>query len=624
MLIIAVIVAVSIRITKAKLDQVISYTYYSAYSTLSDVSRSMYLDIQDKKVDEEYLTFNIQSLKAIFTEKIAELKIFFNTNFTSPVYAYGAGAADVNNVYCSSEFVLDSSLCNQSINLNTVENIKPDSFASTCYNKRSTPTLQPIPNGFPGVNMSCDEPYPYRRIQACDYGLAFDLSSAPSDDAIANSLKNSDGYTCASQCDYGPNNSSACYRIGLSAQVCPGSGVFKCGWYNASNILTGSNGGGLWTCPEPADIGLHVAPEDEDKEYYHMVNRKTITGTCYYYAVRCHDAGFLFNDRCYTCENPPFNPMEQYKIDALMDKYCTEPEEPDGGGGEVDPNPPDPDPDEPEPDIPDPDVPDPDLCDKTSEGAPCGMILDAAACEYVADPDFSRDCPEGKSWNDAICGCENTIASLPKTGVKFCELFETYVNISGTFCDGDLIADNTTDFSGKKPDITLRNGIKLYNLSSSDAAAISELESIAGIDPSNMTDSVAKEYYEQAGYIVYADIDGKNGDSKLWEDVYPFYITLSGKVIPLFDKDNPGQSGADSKKHLEVSVSRRKFQQRGIVWILKSVPFQQAACTAGYVSQNAPYCKNYGLTIDNNCQTNVNPRYSPCKIKPIKPIGLFF
>ena len=67
MLIIAVIVAVSIRITKAKLDQVISYTYYSAYSTLSDVSRSMYLDIQDKKVDEEYLTFNIQSLKAIFT-----------------------------------------------------------------------------------------------------------------------------------------------------------------------------------------------------------------------------------------------------------------------------------------------------------------------------------------------------------------------------------------------------------------------------------------------------------------------------------------------------------------------------------------------------------------------------
>ena len=50
MLIIAVIVAVSIRITKAKLDKVVSYTYYSAYSTLSDVSRSMYLDIKDHKV----------------------------------------------------------------------------------------------------------------------------------------------------------------------------------------------------------------------------------------------------------------------------------------------------------------------------------------------------------------------------------------------------------------------------------------------------------------------------------------------------------------------------------------------------------------------------------------------
>ncbi len=44
MLIIAVIVSVSIGITKAKLDNVISYTYYNAYSTLREITRKMLAD----------------------------------------------------------------------------------------------------------------------------------------------------------------------------------------------------------------------------------------------------------------------------------------------------------------------------------------------------------------------------------------------------------------------------------------------------------------------------------------------------------------------------------------------------------------------------------------------------
>ena len=52
MLIIAVIVAVTIGITKAKLDNIVSYTYYNAYSTLRSISTEMLADWDPQ--DPEY------------------------------------------------------------------------------------------------------------------------------------------------------------------------------------------------------------------------------------------------------------------------------------------------------------------------------------------------------------------------------------------------------------------------------------------------------------------------------------------------------------------------------------------------------------------------------------------
>lgn len=49
MLIIAVVVGVSIKITKAKLDSVISYTYYAAYSTLRSATSEMIADYDPNK-----------------------------------------------------------------------------------------------------------------------------------------------------------------------------------------------------------------------------------------------------------------------------------------------------------------------------------------------------------------------------------------------------------------------------------------------------------------------------------------------------------------------------------------------------------------------------------------------
>lgn len=51
MLIIAVIVAVSLKITKAHMDSVVKYTYYSAYDLLSSVTGEM---ITDSDLSEQY------------------------------------------------------------------------------------------------------------------------------------------------------------------------------------------------------------------------------------------------------------------------------------------------------------------------------------------------------------------------------------------------------------------------------------------------------------------------------------------------------------------------------------------------------------------------------------------
>lgn len=60
MLIIAVVVGVSLKITKAKFDSVIKYTYYSAYDLLSSVTGEM---ITDSDLSEQYgdLSLNLPS-----------------------------------------------------------------------------------------------------------------------------------------------------------------------------------------------------------------------------------------------------------------------------------------------------------------------------------------------------------------------------------------------------------------------------------------------------------------------------------------------------------------------------------------------------------------------------------
>ena len=123
----------------------------------------------------------------------------------------------------------------------------------------------------------------------------------------------------------------------------------------------------------------------------------------------------------------------------------------------------------------------------------------------------------------------------------------------------------------------------------------------------------------EKGYIVYVDIDGERGDSILYEDVYPFYITFSGLVIPAFERGK--EAGGNSKAHLAVSVKYDTYDStRKINWMTpKSTDFQHAACMSNYVTATN-YCT--GVVDDDlaSKQSTCSNKESDCRIVPNKPL----
>ncbi len=232
-------------------------------------------------------------------------------------------------------------------------------------------------------------------------------------------------------------------------------------------------------------------------------------------------------------------------------------------------------------------------------------------CSWKNIHPWPPECDDGYQWNNAPidCKCEPTPRTIPRKGENFCKLFAAYSNTrSGTIdCNGDAISQGTNDFSTLAPDLTLRNGIRFYNVRQ-NPLPLPELNnniqggSYEGVDNINSW-----------GYTIYADVDGVKGGSTLWEDVFPFYVTLSGRVIPAY-KD---ELGADSTRHLAVSVENETYNEDGkrvIKWLSKSVSFKEGACAAGYVGPLTPYCANQPKL----CLSGT------CTVKAIAPVKFFF
>ena len=235
-----------------------------------------------------------------------------------------------------------------------------------------------------------------------------------------------------------------------------------------------------------------------------------------------------------------------------------------------------------------------------------------------------KDCDEGFIFNPDKCECIPSPMTIPKQ--NFCQEFEARVNSKGSllssvdkiteYCKGDSISSIETNFLDKKPDIILRNGMRIYNISQ-DYVEIPAL--VGNTEGSKFTRSSDNKEIDvnKYGYIMYVDIDGSSSEGILWYDVYPFYITLSGNVIPAYNIYDVGASGGDSRLHLTVSI-KNILAQGPDSWLYKSVTFREGACRAGFIGENSVYCSKNGFAItkDSRCSQDS----ADCKIKVIRPM----
>lgn len=257
--------------------------------------------------------------------------------------------------------------------------------------------------------------------------------------------------------------------------------------------------------------------------------------------------------------------------------------------------------------------------------APMVAYASSCACGSVYDEEtgncVSSSCQNGYEWNcdSNVKACVAIQRTIPRTGNKFCNLFISYINTKSgvTECEGSSVDNNTTDFSELIPDVVFRNGMFLYNISTSDVEKLDILNGIEqGISYGVVTDSNYVPNANEYGYLIYIDIDGKNSNSILWEDVFPFYITLSGKVVPAY-ADNM-EAGGNSKLHIQASVLKEKYTDglRSLSWPVKSVSFTEAACVSGYL-HGSQYCD--GITTDSDCLS----QDVDCQLKVLKPFKFF-
>ena len=167
-----------------------------------------------------------------------------------------------------------------------------------------------------------------------------------------------------------------------------------------------------------------------------------------------------------------------------------------------------------------------------------------------------------------------------------CEEIEKTYNIKESNCTVPVTkvtsAASKRDFSEITPHIILSNGLRLY--------IGSEYEEIE--DLSDSTDAEDKE-----GFIIYIDVNGTTGKGKLYEDVFPYILLKSGKVVPAYEADN--NSGGTNKEHLSINVLYDTYTSgsRQVNLLLRDANFRKAACTTGYVTSKK-YCGTSNVQYD--------------------------
>lgn len=156
-------------------------------------------------------------------------------------------------------------------------------------------------------------------------------------------------------------------------------------------------------------------------------------------------------------------------------------------------------------------------------------------------------------------------------------------------------------FAGLTPNIVFSNGLMMY--------IGSDLEDIADLSDAESAD-------DRKGFVVYIDVNGSSGNGKLWQDVFPFYLLKSGKVLPAYDDDLI--AGANNTENLSVNVLYDNYSgdNREIKLLLSDANFRSAACVTGYI-KSAKYCD--GKEQYNLCKKD----YHDCRMVVKEPVKLF-
>ena len=518
MLVIAVIAGVSVKITKAKLDNITAYTYYMGYSTLRNVTGQMLGDF--KSTDEDYTTLG-------FLDIVGKKLSFLNNFFSKPVEA-----KTVKYYSCDEEYFWDA-------------------YGGSNWADCGSDTEEVTKSEYKSLN----DWFAYKSS----------LTYWTTDKSSLN---------CKSVC--AATRSWYNYYPNPSASQCPGQRLVLRYKGATGPYVDGRDRSLLNTYAEPG---------------------RSTSDSCNYPCNNGNNNCGYFSEVEHIC-------IKWYKNygSVYEDGYCVT---------YVDDGTPD-------------DTPTENVC----SNQPSEATIRTEYCQNQREWEGYPTCgykpvpcnQDGYRWSKNSCACVPEPATLPRKGANFCDKFLDYTNTKSTAeeCNGDAIASNLTDFTDKKADIVLRNGLKLYNVRQNPAP----LPLLVGNNQGGsyeLADGTTVNVNE-FGYTVYLDIDGEKGSSTLWEDVFPFYITMAGKVIPLYHTEGEKEYGGTSRQHLMTSVQKEVITATGhrqVLWIRKSVPFKESACTSGYINSTTPYCS--GVSLEPTCNEGANV----CILKYVSPVKFF-
>ena len=244
-------------------------------------------------------------------------------------------------------------------------------------------------------------------------------------------------------------------------------------------------------------------------------------------------------------------------------------------------------------------------------------FVDLAGESYDVWFDYENSSASGAYRNYAPNSTEKSYGTRshePKLGLcrkkeqdpGLCKAIKDTYNIAEDNCDEPIssvrAAASTGDFSNLTPHIVLSNGLRIYIGSSMQETTLLSGEGTAEDDRSAMA--------------VYIDVNGSSGKSRLYTDVFPFYLLYSGKVIPAYD--TVSKSGANNNEHLSVNVIYDDYTTdlRQIKLLMRNSNFQSAACAIGLM-KSPNYCQD--KTQYDICKDKVHD----CRMIVNEPIKVF-